>query len=204
MEYRDAIKGKETRQEWASERDAVVQWMMATYFELRSLARIKFAPHKPYIVATFTVCLVKWEYNGERILYVDGQRSIIKLVSWTNVQVLDFTQCSHNWNRVDGTCLWNKSYLCIIQGSTLVLRDNIGLLWRNFTPASDLSSKYVDLINNCTTASRSLGHPCLVSLLFVASLYIFHTFLIHFFIYVLVSIPFLLHSYAWCAMKFWA
>ena len=55
--------------------------MMATYFELRSLARIKFAPHKPYIVATFTVCLVKWEYNGERILYVDGQRSIIKLVS---------------------------------------------------------------------------------------------------------------------------
>ena len=61
--------------------------MMATYFELISLARVKFPPHKPYIVATFTVCLVKWEdkvkcEDGERILYVDGQElSIVKLVS---------------------------------------------------------------------------------------------------------------------------
>ena len=51
--------------------DAVVQWMMATYFELSSLAPVKFPPHKPYIVATFTVCLVKFEDNGEKILYVD-------------------------------------------------------------------------------------------------------------------------------------
>ena len=59
-----------------------VQWMMATYFELTSLARIKVSPHKPYIVATFTVGLVKCENNGERILYVDGQEhSIVKLVS---------------------------------------------------------------------------------------------------------------------------
>ena len=35
-----------------------------------------------YIVATFTVCLVKCEDNGERILYVDGQeRTLSKLVS---------------------------------------------------------------------------------------------------------------------------
>ena len=55
--------------------------MMATYFELTSLARVKFPPHKPYIVATFTVCLVKCEDNGERILYVDGQEHrIVKLV----------------------------------------------------------------------------------------------------------------------------
>ena len=39
----------------------IVQWMMATNFELTSLARVKFPPHEPYIVATFTVCLVKWE-----------------------------------------------------------------------------------------------------------------------------------------------
>ena len=71
--------------------------MMATYFELTSLAPVKFPPHKPYIVTTFTVCLVKCKENGERILYVDGQvRSIVKLVSWANVEVLDFTQCSHN------------------------------------------------------------------------------------------------------------
>ena len=37
-----------------------------------SFARVKFPPHKPYIVATFTVCLVKCEDNGESILYVDG------------------------------------------------------------------------------------------------------------------------------------
>ena len=71
--------------------------MMATYFELTSLARVKFPPHKPYIVATFTVCLVKCEDNGERILYVDDQEhSLVKLVSCRNVEVLDFTQCSHN------------------------------------------------------------------------------------------------------------
>ena len=57
--------------------------MMATNFELILLARVKFPPHKPYIVATLTVCLVMWKDNGERILYVvDGQkRSIVKLVS---------------------------------------------------------------------------------------------------------------------------
>ena len=58
MEYRDAIKSKETR---PSERDAVVQWMMASYFELTSLARVNFPPHEPYNDTTFTVCLVKWE-----------------------------------------------------------------------------------------------------------------------------------------------
>ena len=64
---------------------AVVQWMMATLFELTQLARVKFPPHKPYIVATITVCLVKCEDNGERILYVDGhERSIVKLVSSAN------------------------------------------------------------------------------------------------------------------------
>ena len=51
--------------------------MMATYFELTSLARVKFPPHKPSIVATFTVCLVKCEDNGERIMYVYGQERSI-------------------------------------------------------------------------------------------------------------------------------
>ena len=60
--------------------DALVQRMMATYFELTSLARVKFPPHKPHIVTTFTVCLVKCKDNGERILNVD-ERSIVKLVS---------------------------------------------------------------------------------------------------------------------------
>ena len=53
------------------------------------------SPHKPYIIVTL-YCLftevrgqVKCEDNGERILYVDGQeRSIVKLVSWANVEVL--------------------------------------------------------------------------------------------------------------------
>ena len=35
---------------------------------------------------------------------------------------------------------------------------------------SDVSSKYVTIIH-CTNASHSLGHPCLVSLLLVPSLY---------------------------------
>ena len=53
MECRDGIKSKETRQGSPSEGDAVVQWMMATYFELTSLARVKFPPHKPYIVTKY-------------------------------------------------------------------------------------------------------------------------------------------------------
>ena len=53
MEYRDAIKSKETRQGRPSDRDAVVQWMMATYFELSSFAPVKFPPHKPSIVAKY-------------------------------------------------------------------------------------------------------------------------------------------------------
>ena len=40
------------------------------YEHAAALARAKFPPRKPYIVATFTVCLVKCEDNGERILYV--------------------------------------------------------------------------------------------------------------------------------------
>ena len=48
-EYRG--KNKETRQSLC---DAVVQWMMATYFKLTLLAHVHFPPHKPYIVATFT------------------------------------------------------------------------------------------------------------------------------------------------------
>ena len=50
VEYRDAIRSKETRQRRPGERDAVVQWIMAVYFELTSLARVKFPPHKPYII----------------------------------------------------------------------------------------------------------------------------------------------------------
>ena len=34
-------------------RASVLQWMMATYFELTSLARVKFPPHEPYIVAKY-------------------------------------------------------------------------------------------------------------------------------------------------------
>ena len=48
-EYRG--KNKETRQSLC---DAVVQWMMATYFKLTLLAHVHFPPHKPYIVVTFT------------------------------------------------------------------------------------------------------------------------------------------------------
>ena len=44
-------ENKETRQ---SVRDAVVQWMRATYFKLTLLADVHFPPHKPYIVAAFT------------------------------------------------------------------------------------------------------------------------------------------------------
>ena len=55
-------------------------------FKLIFLARVKFPLHKPYIVATFTVCLVKCEDNSERILHEDGQQhSIVKLVSWATV-----------------------------------------------------------------------------------------------------------------------
>ena len=38
---------KARRQDRPSERDAVAQRMMATYFELTSLARVKCPPHKP-------------------------------------------------------------------------------------------------------------------------------------------------------------
>ena len=41
--------------------------MMATYFELTSVTPVEFPPHK---LATITVCLVKCEDNGEKILYV--------------------------------------------------------------------------------------------------------------------------------------
>ena len=47
MEYRDAIRSKETRQRRPGERDAVVQWIMAVYFELTSLARVKFLHTNP-------------------------------------------------------------------------------------------------------------------------------------------------------------
>ena len=51
-----------------------------------------------------------------------------------------------------------------------MLHDNIGLVWRkNYTSKK---GQFEDVtIIHCTTASRSLGHPCLVSLLFMASLY---------------------------------
>ena len=52
MEYRDGIKSKETTQGWPSERDAVVQSMMAD-FELTSLPCVKFPPQKPYIVTKY-------------------------------------------------------------------------------------------------------------------------------------------------------
>ena len=54
----------------------IVQWMMATYFELTSLAR------HLYCLFSEVGGQVKCEDNGERILYVDGQElSIVKLVS---------------------------------------------------------------------------------------------------------------------------
>ena len=65
----------------------------------------------------------------------------------------------------------------------------------DFTRASDVSSKYVAIIH-CTTASRSLGHPCLVSLLFIY-LPFFNSK--NFLFTCLIS--FLLHSHAWCAIK---
>ena len=63
-------QNKETRQ---SVCDAVVQWMMATYFKLTLLTHAYFPPHKPYVVATITAnChlysqheFVKCEDNGE-------------------------------------------------------------------------------------------------------------------------------------------
>ena len=33
--------------------NVIVQCMMATYFELTSLARVKYPPHKPYIVVKY-------------------------------------------------------------------------------------------------------------------------------------------------------
>ena len=39
--YRDAIKCEEARQGRPSEHDAVVQWMIATYFELTWLATLQ-------------------------------------------------------------------------------------------------------------------------------------------------------------------
>ena len=63
-EYRG--KNKETRQSLC---DAVVQWMMATYFKLTLLVHVHFPPHKPYIVATFTHNMnfksVRTMVNGE-------------------------------------------------------------------------------------------------------------------------------------------
>ena len=51
--YLVAIVLAETLNDESSECDAVVQWMMATYFELTSLACVKFPPHKPCIVTKY-------------------------------------------------------------------------------------------------------------------------------------------------------
>ena len=45
---RDAIKSKGTRH------SALVQWDDGYIFKLTLLAHVKFPPHKPYIVTTFT------------------------------------------------------------------------------------------------------------------------------------------------------
>ena len=64
--FKQIVNIKETRQ---SVCDAVVQWMMATYFKLTLLARVHFPPHKPYIVVTFTHNMnfksVRTMVNGE-------------------------------------------------------------------------------------------------------------------------------------------
>ena len=74
-----------------------------------------------------------------------------------------------------------------------------GLCGGNFPRASDVSSKYVAIIH-CTTASRSVGHPCLVSLLYIPSLHSPFFNWTNFFIY-LSPFLFLLHSHASCAIE---
>ena len=48
--------------------------------------------------------------------------------------------------------------------------DNIGLVWRKIYTSKQCQFEDVTIIHS-TTASHTLGHPCLVSLLFMASLY---------------------------------
>ena len=79
--------------------------------------------------------LVKYEDNGERILYVDGQeRSIVKLVSWANVEVIDFTQCSHNWKPSRWCYLSNvlMKLIVAVHHTREHTRGNIRLVWRKF------------------------------------------------------------------------
>ena len=66
--------------------------------------------------------------------------------------------------------------------------DNIGVVWWRMCMSKQCQREvYVPLIN-CATTSHALGHPCLVSLLFMAS-HIPH-FLICRIFYLLVSFPF--------------
>ena len=79
---------------------------------------------------------VKCEDNGEGILVDSGEHSIVKLA---NVDVLDFTQRNNWWEALP------VSRALIIdvhhtQGSTLILRDNIGLVWSKIY-MSDLNLK---------------------------------------------------------------
>ena len=78
--------------------------------------------------------------------------------------VLDFTQCSHNW-----PCRWYylSNVLMVHHTREYTHIYFATLCGGNLTRASDVSSKYVTIIH-CTT---TLGHPCLVSLLFIPSLY---------------------------------
>ena len=51
-----------------------------------------------------------------------------------------------------------------------MLRDNIGLVWRKIYTSKQCQFEDVTIMH-AATASHALRHPCLVSLLFMASLY---------------------------------
>ena len=44
-----------------SERDAVVLCMIATYFELTSLARVKFPPHNPVMLRSMSCMMYSYD-----------------------------------------------------------------------------------------------------------------------------------------------
>ena len=97
------------------------------------------------------------------------------------------TQCSHNQKlgscqrgkHLYNTCLGNES---LYEELTHCSRQYRAWVREIFTQASDVSS---EVCSHHPTASRSLGHPCLVSLLFI-----------HPYIYLLVFFLFLRHAHA--------
>ena len=50
-----------------------------------------------------------------------------------------------------------------------MLRNNIGLVWRKMYKSKQCQFEDITIIHS-TTASHALHHPCLVSLLFMASI----------------------------------